>query len=44
VAALLRAEIIRNATSRRRRPAGAMAQPPLPTLKVRFDDTEPFAE
>jgi primosomal protein N' (replication factor Y) len=44
VAALLRAEVIRNATSRRRRPVGAAAEPPLPTLKVRFDDTEPFAE
>jgi primosomal protein N' (replication factor Y) len=44
VASALRAEIIRNATSRRKRPAGAAAQPPLPTLKVRFDDTEPFAD
>jgi primosomal protein N' (replication factor Y) len=44
VASALRAEVIRNATSRRRRPAGAAAQPPLPTLKVRFDDTEPFAD
>ena len=44
VASALRAEVIRNATSRRRRAAGAAAQPPVPTLKVRFDDTEPFAE
>ncbi len=44
VAALLRAEIIRNATTRRRRAAGSGGQQPLPTLKVRFDDTEPFVE
>ncbi len=41
VASALRAEVIRNATSRRRRVAAA-ARPGLPTLKVRFDDTEPF--
>ncbi|WP_349898031.1 primosomal protein N' family DNA-binding protein [Parafrigoribacterium soli] len=44
VAAALRAEVIRNATSRRKRAAGAAGQPPMPTLKVRFDDTEPFAD
>ncbi len=44
VASALRAEVIHNATSRRRRPTGVAAQPPLPTLKVRFDDTEPFAD
>ncbi|MEO6943617.1 MAG: primosomal protein N' [Lacisediminihabitans sp.] len=44
VAAVLRAEIIRNATSRRRRPPGVPAGPSLPTLKVRFDDAEPFAD
>lgn len=44
VAALLRAEVIRNATTRRKRVAGSGGQQPLPTLKVRFDDTEPFAE
>ena len=44
VAAVLRAEVIRNATTRRKRVAGSGAPPPLPTLKVRFDDTEPFAE
>jgi primosomal protein N' (replication factor Y) len=44
VASALRAEVIRNATTRRKRAAGAGARPPLPTLKVRFDDTEPFAE
>jgi primosomal protein N' (replication factor Y) len=41
VASALRAEVIRNATSRRKRVA-APARPALPTLKVRFDDTEPF--
>ncbi len=42
VAAALRAEVIRNATSRRKRvPAGGGA-PSLPTLRVRFDDLEPF--
>jgi primosomal protein N' (replication factor Y) len=44
VASALRAEVVRNATSRRRRAAGAGASPPLPTLKVRFDDTEPFTD
>jgi primosomal protein N' (replication factor Y) len=44
VAAALRAEVIRNATSRRKRTAGAGGQPPMPTLKVRFDDTEPFSD
>ncbi|MHB1171517.1 MAG: primosomal protein N' family DNA-binding protein [Lacisediminihabitans sp.] len=46
VASALRAEVIRNATTRRRRAAdaGAGVQAALPTLKVRFDDTEPFAE
>jgi primosomal protein N' (replication factor Y) len=41
VAAALRAEVIRNATTRRKRVAAA-PRPALPTLKVRFDDTEPF--
>ncbi len=41
VASALRAEVIRNATSRRKRVATA-PRPALPTLKVRFDDTEPF--
>lgn len=44
VASALRSEVIRNATTRRKRTVGAAARPPLPTLKVRFDDTEPFAE
>ncbi len=41
VASALRAEVIRNATTRRKRVA-AVPRPALPTLKVRFDDTEPF--
>jgi len=44
VAAVLKAEIVRNATTRRRRAAGSDRAQPLPTLKVRFDDTEPFAQ
>jgi len=44
VAAVLRAAIIRNATTRRKRvPPGENRSPALPTLKVRFDDSEPFA-
>jgi len=42
VASALRAEIIRNATSRRKRVTAAAPRPVPPTLKVRFDDTEPF--
>ena len=41
VASALRAEVIRNATSRRRRVSGP-PRPALPTLRVRFDDAEPF--
>ena len=41
VASALRAEVIRNATSRRKR-VPASGRPALPTLKVRFDDPEPF--
>jgi primosomal protein N' (replication factor Y) len=41
VASALRAEVIRNATSRRRRVTGP-PRPALPTLRVRFDDAEPF--
>lgn len=40
VASVLRAEKIHNATSRRKRVTGP--RPAVPTLKVRFDDTEPF--
>jgi primosomal protein N' (replication factor Y) len=41
VASALRAEVIRNATTRRKR-VPANGRPALPTLKVRFDDPEPF--
>ncbi|CAN5181959.1 primosomal protein N' [soil metagenome] len=41
VASALRAELIRNASSRRRRIAG-QPRPALPTLRVRFDDADPF--
>ena len=45
VASTLRAEVIRNATSRRKRLAGGDGRTAaLPTLKVRFDDTEPFSD
>lgn len=45
VAAALRAEVIRNATTRRKAAAVKGPRPPLPpTLRVRFDDVEPFAE
>jgi primosomal protein N' (replication factor Y) len=45
VAANLRAELIRAATSRRRPRVGAGPRPPIPpTLKIRLDDVEPFLE
>jgi primosomal protein N' (replication factor Y) len=44
VATALRAEIIRNATTRRRRVPAGGGRPPLPTLRVRFDDLEPFEQ
>lgn len=45
VAAALRAEVIRAATSRRRPPAAkATRSAPPPPLRVRFDDVEPFLE
>jgi primosomal protein N' (replication factor Y) len=45
VAASLRAEVIRAATTRRRAAAIAGPRPPLPpNLRVRFDDVEPFVE
>lgn len=43
VAAALRAELVRNATGRRRPPKGA-ERTPRPSLRVRFDDTEPFLD
>jgi len=45
VAAALRAEVIRNATTRRRAASVKGPRPPLPpSLRVRFDDVEPFSE
>ncbi|MBC7725663.1 MAG: primosomal protein N' [Burkholderiaceae bacterium] len=44
VAAALRSEVIRAATTRRARVPGAPVRTSLPTLKVRCDDTEPFLE
>lgn len=44
VAATLRSELIRNATTRRKRVPATPARPPLPTLRVRFDDLEPFEQ
>lgn len=45
VAGVMKSAIIRNATTRRKRiPGGNGRTAPLPTLKVRFDDTEPFVE
>lgn len=44
VASILRGEIVRNATSRRKRVPASGARPPLPTLRVRFDDLEPFEQ
>lgn len=45
VAAQLRAELVRAATSRRRPPAAKGARPAgTPTLKVRLDDVEPFLD
>ncbi len=44
VASALRAEVIRNASSRRKRVPSAGAPPPAPTLRVRFDDLEPFEQ
>ena len=43
VAVALRAELVRNATGRRRPPKGA-DRTPRPTLRVRFDDAEPFVD
>jgi primosomal protein N' (replication factor Y) len=43
VAAALRAELVRNATGRRR-PPKAGDRTPRPTLRVRFDDVEPFLD
>ncbi len=42
VAGALRAEVIRNATSRRKRVPVGSRPPALPKLRVRFDDPQPF--
>lgn len=44
VASALRAEIVTAATTRRKRVPSTGARATLPTLRVRFDDTEPFVE
>lgn len=44
VATALRAEVIRNATTRRKRVPAGTAPAALPTLRVRFDDLEPFEQ
>jgi primosomal protein N' (replication factor Y) (superfamily II helicase) len=43
VASALRAELIRNATGRRRPPKPGQGSP-RPSMRVRFDDTEPFLD
>jgi primosomal protein N' (replication factor Y) len=40
VAAAVRAAVVKNATRRRRAPAGRTGYRPAPTLRVRFDDPE----
>jgi primosomal protein N' (replication factor Y) len=44
VASALRAEVIRAATARRKRVPATPGSVTLPTLRIRFDDTEPFIE
>ncbi len=44
VADALRSEVIRNATTRRKRVPASGGPAPLPTLRVRFDDLEPFEQ
>lgn len=44
VAGALRSEVIRNATTRRKRVPVGSGPAPLPTLRVRFDDLEPFEQ
>lgn len=44
VATTLRSELIRNASTRRKRVSATGARAPLPTLRVRFDDLEPFEQ
>ena len=44
VAAALRAELVRNATGRRRPTVKAQGFVPRPSLRIRFDDVEPFLD
>jgi primosomal protein N' (replication factor Y) (superfamily II helicase) len=45
VAASLRSELVRSATSRRKRPGGTHGfAPAAPSLRIRLDDVEPFGE
>lgn len=44
VGGALRSEVIRNATTRRKRVPASGGPAPLPTLRVRFDDLEPFEQ
>jgi primosomal protein N' (replication factor Y) (superfamily II helicase) len=45
VASTLRAELVRNASGKRRPPlAKSGNRVPRPTLRVRFDDVEPFLD
>jgi len=44
VASALRAELVRNATGKRRPPVRAQQFVPRPTLRIRFDDVEPFLD
>jgi len=44
VASALRAELVRNATGKRRPPVKSQQFVPRPTLRIRFDDVEPFLD
>jgi len=44
VAQALRAELVRNATGKRRPPVKSQQFVPRPTLRIRFDDVEPFLD
>lgn len=44
VAHALRAELVRNATGKRRPPVKSQQFVPRPTLRIRFDDVEPFLD
>ena len=44
VAQALRSELVRNATGKRRPPVKSQQYVPRPTLRIRFDDVEPFLD